>query len=269
MHHTVFNKILNFSANNQSFSLFETVIAIGLLATVFLNINGIQGNVVYSLEYSQKTSQATWLAKGIMARIEYEWQSREFSEMKAETSEKKLSADLWGETTAKAFEHFSYKISISEWKLPIVEFLTGGNEKNNQDADSSLIASQIETLFADGILKIAKVSVLWPEGARKSSVDLTLLLTNQKAVDRQIVTLKDPYNDPPMYTPPSKKDNSKKNKNTIKNNINNRNTQNSQLPSNINSINQNIKNPSSNNSNQINRGNNNQNPFNPYKNDSN
>ena len=55
----------------DSFSVFETMIAIGMLAVVLLQITTIQGQVVYSLEYSQRMSSGMWLAKGLMARVEY------------------------------------------------------------------------------------------------------------------------------------------------------------------------------------------------------
>ena len=189
--------------STSSFSLFETVIAIGILAVVLLEVNGIQGSVVYSLEYSQRTSQAVWIARGLMAKIEYEWDSRAFSEISVETSEQKLSPELWGAKVAEAFAEFTYKITISEWELPIVEFLTGGADNGEDDQQQSdlgentnLIASQIEQLFPDGILKIAKVEVFWPDGARKSAIDLSLLLTNQRAVDKQISLISEPKGKP-------------------------------------------------------------------------
>lgn len=162
--------------NEKSFSLFETVIAIGMLAVVFLYINGIQGQVVYSLEYGQNLSRGLWLARGILARIDYEWATRDLSELDMSIKESKITDDFWGEDAGKTYMEFTYRLDISEWKLPIQEiFDMGGSGEGGE--------GMIEQVFGGHMMKIAEVEVFWPEGARRASTQLSLLLVNQRAVD--------------------------------------------------------------------------------------
>ncbi|MCY4443934.1 MAG: hypothetical protein OXC44_03940 [Proteobacteria bacterium] len=168
-----------------SFSLFETVIAVGMLAVMALYVGGIQGQVVYSLEYGQKISQGLWLARGIMAKVEYEWDSREFSELNINQREQKIDDSLFGDNASKIFNGFTYEVLIEEWKLPVIKFLTGENSPAKGES-SGMIGDQIKAIFGSDIMKIAQVKVYWPEGARRGSTDLSLLLVNQKAVDKQI-----------------------------------------------------------------------------------
>ncbi|MCY4380525.1 MAG: hypothetical protein OXC40_03015 [Proteobacteria bacterium] len=179
------------SNGEKSFSLFETVIAVGMLAVVLLQVTGIQGQVVYSVEYSRRLSEGIWLAQGIMARLEYEWQTRDFSELELTVNEKKIGDDFWGKDATKIFTDYSYKISSEEWKLPIFAMLTGEGQNNQEGGPpvSNLITDQIKQIFNDHMIKIATVEVLWPEGARKSSTSLSMILVNQRALDMQILAM--------------------------------------------------------------------------------
>lgn len=205
----------------DSFSVFETMIAIGMLAVVLLQITTIQGQVVYSLEYSQKMSSGMWLAKGLMARVEYEWATRDFSEMDIKVKEKKVGDEFWGADASKAFKDFSYRITSEEWKLPILNFLTGGGASSQEpsvtgvsrapdDGSSSLVSQQLEAIFGGHIMKVATVEVFWPEGARKGTASLSMLLVNQKALDLQILALKSPKAPPTKETKDQFKEKPKK-----------------------------------------------------------
>ena len=181
-----------------SFSLFETVIAVGMLAVILLYMAGIQGGVVTSLEYGQNMSKGMWLAKGIMAQMEYEWNVQDFSLMDRAVKDAKITDTAWGRGAAKTFEDFTYSITIAEWKLPLISFLSQGGSDGDGGGGGGgggtgdLISQQMEAIFGGHILKIAQVEVFWPEGARRISTSLSLLLVNQRAVDAQIMTLKSP-----------------------------------------------------------------------------
>jgi hypothetical protein len=170
-------------AGEQSFTLIETVIALGLMVTVIFEVSGVQGNAVYFSEFERSVTQATWIAKAVMSRIEYEWDSRPFSDMK------QLNA------TEKEYEdnkEFTYAVKVEEWKLPLLNLLTGGGGDDGEQAanpQGDMIKGYVEKIFGDEILKIANVEVFWPEGAKKNSVSVTMLLTNQQKLDETIATL--------------------------------------------------------------------------------
>ena len=81
-----------------------------MLATILLNVNGIQGQAVYWLN-TKKPSKAVWLAKGIMAKADYEWNTREFKELEYQSQEQSIS-DITGSGTSKALEGFTYKARL-------------------------------------------------------------------------------------------------------------------------------------------------------------
>jgi hypothetical protein len=174
----------------QSFTLIETIIALGLMVTVIFEVSGVQGHAIYFSEFERKVTKATWLAKGVMAKIEYEWDSRPFSEMKdLNSAEREFEED----------KDFTYTVKVEEWKLPLLNLLTGGGGgKDDGDAanpQGDMIKGYIEKIFGDEILKIANVEVFWAEGAKKDSVALAMLLTNQQKLDEVIGTLA-PLKDP-------------------------------------------------------------------------
>lgn len=182
------NNLRQKRVGERSFSLIETVIAIGLLVTFILEVANAQGRAIYFSEYQQDVTKATWLAKSIMAKVEYEYQGRDFKELTWSSSSEQNFKDEDKET-----EKFTYKISIEDWKLPLTNFLSnkGSKDENTvKDPQSDFITQQIEAVLGDSLLKIARVEVFWPEGAIKNSTSLTLLLTNTTAVDSQIAAMK-------------------------------------------------------------------------------
>ena len=56
-----------------------------------------------------------------------------------------------------------------------------------------MIEGVLKEIFKDGMFKIAHVEVFWPEGARRNSVTLTYLLTNQRALNQAIFAKKEVY----------------------------------------------------------------------------
>lgn len=181
----------------RSFSLFETVLAIGMIASVLIHVNGIQGQAIYSVEYQENLSKGHWIAKALMSKVEYEWMKRPFSDMKYKPTETRIKDSLWGRGMEKAFPDFTYTVSIEEWKLPLMNLIMGGGAggedeegDNGLGGSADLISSQIKAILGDEFLKIAHVEVFWPEGARRGSTDLAFLLTNQKVIDEKIKEMK-------------------------------------------------------------------------------
>jgi hypothetical protein len=175
----------------RSFTLIETIIAIGLLVTFILEISTAQGRALYFSEYQMNVTKATWLAKSVMTKVEYEFLARDLKDMTWSAPGAQTFKDL-----SKDFEGFTYKISIEEWKLPIIDLLLngkgGGDEDSKEDAGGAgdLIKQQIESVLGDSVLKLAHVEVFWLEGAVKNSTTLTLLLPNIRGVDKQILAMK-------------------------------------------------------------------------------
>ncbi len=180
-----------------SFTLLEVIIATGLLVAVVLQVAGGQGSLFEITDYSKKATEATWLAKRVMARVEANYQNFDLKELEFEEKDQPFP-----ELKDNPDSDFRYTLKIHEWKLPLVDFLTGGGGKSDEEkeeakdegkAESSIagipgLDAMVKQIFGDDMMKTAQVEVSWPEGARRNSVSLVYLLTNQKKLDEYILT---------------------------------------------------------------------------------
>ncbi len=176
------------NTSELSFTLIETVIALGLLVFVIAQYIAIQGNVAQSGELSRNVTQASWLAKRVMAQVEYYGATKPWKELNYEDKDKSF----------EDFPDYKYDIEIKEWKLPLLKLLSGGggedSEKKDVDTKKSGgmpgIEGILKQVLGDDLLKIAHVTVYWPDGAQRSSIEVGYLLVNQQKLDETIGTLK-------------------------------------------------------------------------------
>ena len=163
-----------------SFTLIETMVALGLLATLILQVANVQGRAFYFSDYGQNLTQATWLAKRMLAQVEYYWYDKDFEELDAVQIE------------AKPFEgqeEFSYNMKIDEWALPLANVLGASDPEAEPNPMLEIIKQQVDQVFGGHVMKVAQVEVFWSEGAVRESTALTLLLTNQRKIGEAIATL--------------------------------------------------------------------------------
>ena len=183
-----------------SFTLFETVLALGILVVMVMQFMSVQGGAVKLSEFDRMATRATWLARAQIAQIEYHWKFRELTDLKltATETEKEFSSDLCPKDVPGGCP-FRYKMSIEEWKLPLLELLTGGavsaDASEEENPMSGLIREKIKENIGDEMLRIAHVEVSWPDGSKRDSVELAYLLTAQQKLDQSIEAL-----DPPEGT---------------------------------------------------------------------
>jgi hypothetical protein len=173
------------NSSEASFTLIETIVAMGIMVTVIAQMAGVNSNAAYFSDYGRKSIQAVWLAKRVMSQVENYWEKYDFKAMKVEEENLKFGeVDDYDE-----FREFTYNIAVVEWKLPLVKILTGGvaggGQENNQEEGGSgdMITNAITKTLGDDLLRVAHVEVFWPEGSRRNSESLTLLLTNLKKID--------------------------------------------------------------------------------------
>jgi len=172
--------------SERSFTLIETIIALGLMTFLVLEVASVQGNAIYFSEYGRNATTASWLAQRIMSQVEYNSGVRDFKDM-----------ELMGNVKEQPFEDFpdfKFSIETKEWKLPLIDLLAGGDEEEGSSKrkrpSNPLIKAAIGQVLGSDILKTVAVEVSWAEGARRNSVKLAYLLTNQKKIDDAIGSLK-------------------------------------------------------------------------------
>lgn len=197
----------------QSFTLIETVIALGLLATVILQVADLQGNAVNLSDYARKVTQATWLAKAAVAEVEYRSTFYPLKEMKTDPTfrNRPIPEEMCPKNLPDC--DYTFSVTIEDFKLPIVDVLLGAKQKQDDQNSTGgfsgfgdLVQQKIkEIMGSDSILKTANVEVFWPEGARQNSTNVVYLLTGQRSLDPFIELLPAPPSPTPSPTPPSSK----------------------------------------------------------------
>jgi hypothetical protein len=169
----------------SSFTLIETIIALGLIVIIILEVSAVQGRAIDFSAFERKVTQASWLAKAIMSNIEYKWNYFELKDIKADEKDQKIPEDLCSPNPAFNCD-FKYRLSIDEWKLPLVDLVAASA---GDSTVAGIVKEQMKQILGDEILKVAHVTVSWTEGSRKDFVELAYLLTAQKKLDDAIELL--------------------------------------------------------------------------------
>lgn len=175
-------------AGERSFTLVETVIALSLMAFLIIEMGGVQGNAIAFAEYGRRVTEASWLAKRIMAEVEYQSSFRPFKELTTSIKDQKF----------EDAPDYSYDLEIQEWKLNLSSILAGIlSARKGADGEPSAAAGMgeivkiaLEQAIGEDSFKMAKVTVSWPEGATRNSTSLGLILTNQEKMDSSLAGLK-------------------------------------------------------------------------------
>ena len=185
--------------SEDSFTLVETIIAAFLLAAVVLQVGQVQGNAVYFMDYGRKVTQASWLAKGTMSKVQYYAQTRPFADLNVTESNVEFK-----ET---GLEDFRLNISIEDFEMPIIEMIAtfmnpqpSGDEDSEGSKPDDAIVGMIKQILGEELMKLAKVEVSWPEGAKRNSIELSLIVTNEKKFD-EVLTQLGPVDAPKKTTP--------------------------------------------------------------------
>lgn len=193
-------KLVNKNPRELSFTIFETIVAVGLLMAFALEMAGGQGNIVNKVEYARRANDAIWLAKRIMSQVEYNYQTMDLKELETTSTVKDQKFERIENETE--FDYL-YSLDIKEWKFPLFDFLMNGGLQDEEDKDDPTKQEKepaaagipgmdaiLDQIFKGHIMKVAYVEVSWPDGARRDHVSLTYLLTNNKALDEYLLTKK-------------------------------------------------------------------------------
>lgn len=172
----------------RSFTLLETIVALGLMVVLILEVSSVQGNAIVFNSYIKRSSEAMWLARRVMAQVEYNFAIRPLKDLDTAVKDVRI----------EDFPDYSYDLEIKDWKFPLTQLMTGGLAGGEEEEESEgkdggmggMVKQLMEQVFGEELLKTAHVTVYWPSGAQRDSVSLTLLITNQRKIDDLIVTLK-------------------------------------------------------------------------------
>jgi len=173
----------------SSFTLIETIIALGLMVVIVLEVSAVQGNAINFSAFERKVTQATWLAKGLLAHLEDKYRFFELRDIKGNIKEEKFPEEMC--PTNPIFDcDFKYSITYEEWKLPLLELAAAhaGGDKSM----AGMIKDMMKQYLGDEVLKVANVTVSWAEGSRKDFVNIPYLMTAQFRLDKSMEELLQP-----------------------------------------------------------------------------
>lgn len=181
-------------SGEASFTLIETIIALGLISTFLIQVILVQGRSVEFSDYNRRITQAGWLAQAVMAQIERASTLYNFSDLKLKLREENFSEEFCNRDPVVGCD-YTYSASIEEFKLPIIDMIVGavaggGDENSEAGSLGDVIKAQVKDYLGDEQFRMAKVEVHWPEGSRQESYELVYLITNQMKLDESILSLK-------------------------------------------------------------------------------
>lgn len=179
--------------HEKSFTLIETIVALGLISSFLIQVILIQGRSVEFSDYNRRVTQAGWLAKAVMAQVERAATLYPFPDLKLNVREERFTDDICTQDPIVGCD-YTYSASIEEFKLPIIEMIAqavlGDQKGNAAGSPGDVIQSQIKNYLGDEQFRMAKVSVHWPSGSRQENYDLVYLIPNQMKMDESALSLK-------------------------------------------------------------------------------
>jgi hypothetical protein len=182
-------KTFNKKSQEKSFTLIETLIALGLMVTMVLQIASVMGTSISLSSYDAKMVRAMWLAKSLASQIEHDWLYYELKEFRSEMKGEKFDDFLCAKEEPCPFK---YNLSFKKWDIPIFDIIMGGVGKSSSQEDNPLAAmvkEQVEKQLDGELVRVANIEVTWAEGSRENMVELPYLITNQKTLDEKIELL--------------------------------------------------------------------------------
>ena len=184
----------SFVDRQLSFTLFETIVAVGLLATVIVNVSMVQGNSIVFSEYTRNLTHAIWLSKRIMSQVEYQKTIHSFKEL-----ETKLEDQSFKEVPEEDAESFLYDLEIAPFDFPITKLITkhfsGGLAGGDSESASPLaqiaplVEQQMQQFIGKDFFKLVKLEVKWSDGAKEDSLVTQMLIADIKKLDEVFAQL--------------------------------------------------------------------------------
>ena len=185
-----------------SFTLLETIIAVGLLAMVMVGSTQIVGTAVIIEDYNRNMSEAGWIAHGLMAQLEWAQDHYPIKELSTlgKGREEDVPIDLCPVATDLNRCPYTFRLDILEWKLPLADLMAKKMGDIPQIKD--MIKTQLTKILGqEELLYVAKLEVLWPEGSYQNSTSFAYLMVNQSPIDRFLQTMS--ISPKPTLSPPA------------------------------------------------------------------
>ena len=176
------------------FTLLETLIALGILASIAVQLLSVQSNTISVTQLARDNMRATWALKGLLAQMQYfvevyglkalpeemeiPWEIDPSFKIKLRSKEVSIEASKVFLTVMKLQKQLSMENPPGdEPGSPL-----GGREMDAQMKQLESVFSVLDTTVPKDIYKQIFVEVKWPDGGKTKELSSGLFYIDQKAI---------------------------------------------------------------------------------------
>jgi len=173
--------------SSPGFTLLESLLAIGILVTVFSQIVGVQASSLSVARNTKYNIQATWGLRALSSQIEYISDVRGVKGLPPESSGPpplKLNGD---DDDGIRFEYRNKQSLIKASKfllatMRIGQGAAGAGEEGGGDDKLKQFGELLDAQLPDDIYRSINLAAFWSDGQSQRSIDLGLFLIDRKSV---------------------------------------------------------------------------------------
>lgn len=173
--------------NSAGFTLLESLLAIGILVTVFAQIVGVQASSHAVAKSAKANIQATWALRALSAQIEYMADVKGVKGLPPDSSTPntiKLNGD---DAEPLRFEYKNKQTLIKASKFILASMrmgqgLSGASDEGGDNEKFKSFGDLLDSQLPDDIYRSITLSAVWNDGQQQRSMDLGMLLIDRKAV---------------------------------------------------------------------------------------
>jgi len=178
---------LSFPNNQKGFSLIETVIAIGILATVVGSMIGLQGSVMRILYFSTEKQKASLILNSSQAQLEYLLNQKGFQIFVKQDDPKKWTSQL-NPKFENTFIVTDPNVKMSQFLLTAMQlYYTNEDENSNSELTKMMftaIGDQLDNSIKGDVSVNLKLTTSWKNRATERSISQSMYLINTEALGK-------------------------------------------------------------------------------------
>jgi type II secretory pathway pseudopilin PulG len=173
--------------HSPGFTLLESLLAIGILVTVFSQIVGVQASSLSVARNNKANIQATWALRSLASQIEYIVDVRGVKALPTNSSQPP-TIKLNGEgDDGISFQYTNKQALISASKFLQVSMnlgmnVAGGGAEEGGNEQFKQFGELLDSQLPKDIYRSIKLTALWKDGETQRSTELGMLLIDRKSV---------------------------------------------------------------------------------------
>ena len=175
------------SCGESGFTLLESLLAIGILVTVFSQIVGVQASSLAVAKNNKANIQATWALRSLVSQIEYIADVKGVKALPPESSQPpplKLDGD-YEEAMRLGYKIQTPQIKASKFLLASVglgKSLADGEDDSGGNDQMKQFGELLDAQLPSDIYRSIGLTASWNDGQTTRSTELGMLLIDRSAV---------------------------------------------------------------------------------------